>query len=58
MVITSKNSGDQEDRQVSMVVSRSMTMEPASEVNLTRFLADYNKSGAHLVMPVIVGPGQ
>lgn len=58
MVITSNIQVDREHRRISMLASRSMTMEPASNANLARFLADYGKFGAYMVMPVIVVPGQ
>ena len=40
-----------------MLTVRSMTMEPANEVNLSRFLADYKKAEAYLLMPMVVLPG-
>ncbi|RML98879.1 hypothetical protein ALQ88_00784, partial [Pseudomonas savastanoi] len=58
MVITSKIPRDQGDLQVAMLASRSLTMEPADDVNLTRFLDDYKKAGAYLLMPVVMVPGQ
>ena len=41
-----------------MFASRSLTMEPSDEVNLTGFLDLYKKAGAYLLMPVVMVPGQ
>lgn len=58
MVITSEIPRDQRDSRLTMLASRSLTMEPADDVNLSRFLDDYKKAGAYLLMPVVMLPGQ
>ncbi|KEZ68687.1 hypothetical protein C5I_0130145 [Pseudomonas syringae pv. syringae FF5] len=57
MAITSNIQRDEEDQRTPMLTVRSITMEPASEVNLSRFLADYKKAGAYLLMPMVLLPG-
>lgn len=37
-----------------MMASRSLTMEPADEVNLSNFLDFYSKAGAYLLMPALL----
>ena len=58
MVVTSKIPSDQEDSQIVMLASRSLTMEPSDDVNLTRFLDLYQSAGAYLLMPMVMVPGQ
>ena len=57
MAITSNIQRDEEDQRTPMLTVRSITMEPANEINLSRFLADYKKAGAYLLMPMILLPG-
>lgn len=58
MIITSKIPRDQGDSRIAMFASRSLTMEPSDDVNLTGFLDLYKKAGAYLLMPVVMVPGQ
>lgn len=58
IVITSRLPDDPEGSRLATVASRSMTMEPADEVNLTRFLKEYEKAGAYLLMPAILSGGK
>ena len=58
MVITSKVPRDPGDSRITMFASRSLTMEPSDEVNLTGFLDLYKKAGAYLLMPAVMVPGQ
>lgn len=41
-----------------MMASRSLTMEPANDVNLITFLNMYKKAGAYLLMPALLTPGK
>ncbi len=56
MLITSKLPSIASDSKLTMLASRSMTMEPQDEVNLSRFLDDYKRAGAYLLMPMVFGP--
>ncbi len=58
LVITSKVPTDSRDSRVAMLASRSLTMEPTDDVNLTGFLDLYKKAGAYLLMPILMVPGQ
>lgn len=58
MVITSEPPKDARDSRIAMMASRSLTMEPANDVNLSTFLDLYKKAGAYLLMPALVTPGQ
>jgi hypothetical protein len=58
MVITSEPPNDSRDSRVAMMASRSLTMEPPNDVNLKTFLDLYKKSGAYLLIPALVTPGQ
>ncbi|MEG2802632.1 tetratricopeptide repeat protein [Stenotrophomonas sp.] len=59
MVVTSRLPDDGNSRtQFSTLVSRSLSMEPDNDVNLTRFLKDYERVGAYLLMPMVLGEGQ
>ncbi|MDO8768669.1 MAG: hypothetical protein Q7K57_08195 [Burkholderiaceae bacterium] len=58
LVITSNVPSDSRDTRVAMLASRSLTMEPPDDVNLTRFLDRYKKAGAYLLMPMLIVPGQ
>lgn len=58
MVITSEPPKDLQDSRVAMMASRSLTLEPANDVNLSTFLDSYKKAGAYLLMPALVTPGQ
>ena len=58
MVVTSGVKARPEGSQLAMVVSRSLTMEPSDEVNLTGFLDLFKKAGAYLLMPMVIMPGQ
>lgn len=58
MVITSEPPKDSHDSRVAMMASRSLTMEPANDINLSTFLDLYKKTGAYLLMPALVPPGQ
>lgn len=42
---------------IGIVVSRSITMEPASDAHLTRFLEAYRRLGGYLFAPAIQTPG-
>ena len=50
MIVTSKL---QNDERLSMVASRTHIMHPENDVNLSRFLTAYRRSGAFLLMPAI-----
>jgi hypothetical protein len=50
MVITSKL---QDDEGFAIVASRTHVMHPTNDVNLSRFLTAYRRSGAYLLMPAI-----
>lgn len=54
MLITSKLSDNPDDSRLAMVASRSITMTPADDGNLTRFLNGYRKGGTFLLMPAIL----
>lgn len=58
MVITSEPPKDSHDSRVAMMASRSLTMEPADEVNLSNFLDFYSKAGAYLLMPALLTSDQ
>ncbi|QKH35701.1 hypothetical protein FOC84_12405 [Achromobacter pestifer] len=58
MVITSKFPKDSADSRVAMMASRSLTMEPANDTNLSAFLDLYKRAGAYLLMPALITPGQ
>lgn len=58
LLVTSNVSAIPGDSRISMVASRSLTMEPSDDVNLTGFLKLYKKSGAYLLMPMVMVPGQ
>lgn len=57
MVITSKYPERGGDSRLSMMASRSLTMEPSDEVNLKGFLKLYEKAGAYLLMPLVLTSG-
>jgi hypothetical protein len=42
----------------STLVSRSQSMEPDDDTNLTRFLGDYQREGAYLLMPMVLTSDQ
>lgn len=50
MIVTSKI---QDDEHLSMVASRTHIMHPTNDVNLSRFLTAYRRSGMYLLMPAI-----
>lgn len=58
MVVTSEISTHPGESRISMVASRSLTMEPSDDINLTRFLDLYREAGAYLLMPMVMVPGQ
>lgn len=59
MVVTSRLPEDGDSRtQFSTLVSRSLSMEPDNDVNLSRFLKDYERVGAYLLMPMVLEEGQ
>jgi hypothetical protein len=59
LVVTSQLPDDGDSRaQFSTLVSRSLTMEPDSDVNLSRFLKDYERVGTYLLMPMVLEDGQ
>jgi hypothetical protein len=60
MVVTSRLPDTDLDTQTGqpMVVSRSLSMEPADDANLSRFLTDYQRFGAYLLMAMVLPEGQ
>lgn len=59
MVVTSRLPDDGDSRtQFFTLVSRSLSMEPDNDVNLSRFLKDYERVGAYLLMPMVLEEGQ
>ena len=58
MVVTSKILANPGESRIAMVASRSLTMEPSDDVNLTGFLKLYKNAGAYLLMPMVMVPGQ
>lgn len=50
LIVTSKV---QDDERLSMVASRTNIMHPSDDVNLSRFLTAFRRSGAYLLMPAI-----
>ena len=58
MVITSEPPKGSHDSRVALMASRSLTMEPADEVNLNNFLNLYSKGGAYLLMPALLTSDQ
>lgn len=58
MVITSKYPETEDDSKFAMMASRTLTVEPADDVNLTGFLKLYEKAGTYLLMPLVITPGQ
>jgi hypothetical protein len=50
LIVTSKV---QDDERLSMVASRTNVMHPSDDINLSRFLTAYRRSGAYLLMPAI-----
>jgi hypothetical protein len=56
--VTSKIPKDPGDSRIAMFASRSLTMEPSDDVNLTGFLDHYKKVSAYLLMPMVMVPGQ
>jgi hypothetical protein len=57
MVITSEYPDVEGDSKFAMV-SRSLTIEPADDINLSGFLERYKKAGSYLLMPLVITPGQ
>lgn len=57
MVITSKYPEKEDGSRLSMMASRTLTMEPSDDVNLNGFLKLYEKWGAYLLMPLVLTPG-
>lgn len=55
MLVTSKLPSSTSETRLAMLGSRSMTMEPQNEMNLTRFLDDYKRTGVFLLMPMVFG---
>lgn len=59
LVVTSRLPDDGDlGAELSTIVSRSLSMEPDNDVNLSRFLKDYGRVGAYLLMPMVFEPGQ
>lgn len=58
MVITSKFPETEGDSKLVMMASRTLTMEPTDDVNLTGFLELYKKAGTYLLIPLVITPGQ
>ncbi|WP_257385055.1 tetratricopeptide repeat protein [Tahibacter caeni] len=58
VIVTSSIQKGQVDSRFTMLASRSLTMEPSDDVNLTRFLDHYRRVGAYLLMPAVLMPGQ
>jgi hypothetical protein len=58
MVITSKYSDTPDDARIAMMASRSLTMEPDDDVNLSGFLEMYRKVGTYLLIPLVLVPGE
>lgn len=58
VVLTSTMPSNSSNVPYSTVVSRSQSMEPADDVNLTRFLGDYQRAGAYLLMPMVLTSNQ
>ncbi|WP_208452528.1 hypothetical protein [Burkholderia gladioli] len=58
MVITSEPPRDLHDSRVAMMASRTLTMEPSNDVNLSAFLDLYKKAGAYRLMPMLLAPDQ
>lgn len=56
MLVTSKLPANRSDSSLAMFATRSLTMQPQDEVNLTQFLENYNRMGAYLLMPMVFGP--
>lgn len=50
LIVTSKV---RDDERLSMVASRTNVMHPSNDVNLSRFLTAYRRSGAYFLMPAI-----
>lgn len=48
------NNGPAESKKSLFMVSRAKTMEPNSNVNLSRFLKDYKRIGCYVIAPAIV----
>lgn len=51
MVVTSRLPPDEE--RLATVASRTLTMEPADDVNLMRFIEWYERAGAYLLVPAV-----
>lgn len=59
LVVTSRLPDDGDLRaQFSTLVSRSLSMEPDNDVNLSQFLKDYERFGAYLLLPMVLEDGQ
>ena len=53
VMITARPPGEASDAKGLVFVSRSLTMEPASDVNLERFLAEYGRCGVYSLLPAL-----
>lgn len=58
IVIASKIPEDSSDSRMAMVTSRSQSMEPDNDINLSNFLDLYKKAGAYLLMPALITSNQ
>lgn len=58
MIITSEPPKDSRDSRVAMMASRSLSMEPPNDTNLTNFLNWYKQTGGYLLMPALFTPDQ
>lgn len=58
MLLTSRPREVDERAELSTVVSRSLTIEPADDTNLCGFLTAYEHFGAYLLMPMVLPPGE
>jgi hypothetical protein len=57
VVVTSKMEDAVNESQFATVVSRSLSVEPSDDKNLTTFLSHFEAAGSYLLVPMVFAPG-
>lgn len=58
MIVTSRIPEDLSDVKITATVSRSLTMQPADDINLETFLQHFARAGEYLLLGMIIESGQ
>jgi len=58
MIVTSRIPEDLSDVKITATVSRSLTMQPADDINLETFLQHFARAGVYLLLGMIIESGQ